>query len=127
MILAKSTQRAEEAHDADVARRRGSAQPPRNSVAAMRGERERGAELADEEEEEAEAGVLDHVAGDELALGDGHVERRLGELGLRRDEEEEEADELREDERVADAVPPEDRAVAAARARCPAGSSCRPG
>ena len=53
-----------------------------------RRERERGAELADEEEEEAEARVLDHVAGDELALGDGHVERRLRELGLRGDEEE---------------------------------------
>ena len=33
-----------------------------------RRERERGAELADEEEEEPEAGVLDHVAGDELGL-----------------------------------------------------------
>ena len=96
-------------------------------MAAMRGERERGAELADEEEEEAEAGVLDHVAGDELALGDGHVERRLRELGLRRDEEEDEADELREDERVADAAPAEDRAVLLRERRCPAGSSCRPG
>ena len=70
-----------------------------------RRERERGAELADEEEEEAEAGVLDHVAGDELALGDRHVERGLRELGLRGDEEEGEPDELREDERVADASP----------------------
>ena len=33
-----------------------------------RRERERGAELADEEEEEAEAGVLDHVPGHELGL-----------------------------------------------------------
>ena len=85
----------------------------------MRGERERGAELADEEEQEAEARVLDHVAGDELALGHRHVERRLRELGLRRDEEEAEADELREDERVADAAPAEDRAVAAARRTMP--------
>ena len=96
-------------------------------MAASAGERERGAELADEEEQEPEARVLDHVAGDELALGDGHVERRLGELGLRGDEEQDEADELREDERVADAAPAEDLAVLLRRRRCPAGSSCRPG
>ena len=69
----------------------GTDQPPRNSVAASAGERERGAELADEEEQEAEARVLDHVAGDELGLGDRHVERRLGELGLGRDHEQREA------------------------------------
>ena len=56
-------------------------------------------------------GVLDHVARDQLRLGDRHVERRLGELGLRRDHEEEEADELGEDEGVADATESEDRAV----------------
>ena len=37
--------------------------------------------------QEAEAGVLGHVAGDELGLGHRHVERRLGQLGLRGDEE----------------------------------------
>ena len=66
-----------------------------------RRERERGPELADEEEEEPEPGVLDHVPGDELALRDGHVERRLRELGLGGDEEQGEADELREDVRAA--------------------------
>src|SRR5215204_2815421 len=75
------------------------------------GEREGGAELADEEEQEPEAGVLDHVAGHQLALGHRHVERRLGALGLGGDEAEHEADDLGEDKRVADTVPPEDRAV----------------
>ena len=82
--LGEEHDRPEHVAPAAVSVTRGSAQPPRNSVAASAGERERGAELADEEEQEPEAGVLDHVAGDELALGDRHVERRLGELGLRR-------------------------------------------
>src|SRR5215216_6440245 len=75
------------------------------------GEREGGAELADEEEEKPEAGVLDHVSGHELALGHRHVEWSLGQLGLGGDEEEHEADDLGEDERVPDAVPAEDGPV----------------
>ena len=69
-----------------------------------------GGELGDEEDEEAEARVLGHVARHELALGDRHVERRLGELGLDGDHEDQEADELGEQVRVADAVPAEDLA-----------------
>ena len=52
--------------------------------------------------QEAQARVLDLVAGDQLGLGHRHVERRLGELGLGGDEEEPEADELGEDERAAE-------------------------
>ena len=105
--LGEEHERAEEPHHAERdAPRRGQRPAAEVERGGDGGERERGAELADEEEEEAEAGVLDHVAGDELALGDGHVERRLRELGLRRDEEQHEADELREDEREADAVQP---------------------
>ncbi len=74
------------------------------------GERAGSGELADEEEQEAEAAVLGEVAGDELGLGDGHVERRLCELGLGGDQEDDEGDELREDVRVAEAAPAEDRA-----------------
>ena len=99
----------------------GTAQPPRNSVAARAAKHAGGGELADEEEQEPDAGVLGHVAGDELGLGHRHVERRLGELGLRGDEEDQEADELRDDERVADAAPAEDLALGAGRRRCPAG------
>ena len=69
--------------------------------------------------QEAEAGVLGHVAGDELGLGDRHVERRLGELGLHGDHEDDEADELGEDVRVAEAVPAEDRAGRSGRATMP--------
>ena len=67
------------------------------------------------------------VAGDELGLGHRHVERGLGQLGLGGDEEDEEADELGEDERVADAAEAEDLAVGLGVRRCPAGSACRPG
>ena len=69
----------------------GRAQPPRNSVAAMAAKRDGGGELGDEEQQEPEARVLGHVAGDELGLGDRHVERGLGELGLHGDEEDDEA------------------------------------
>ena len=55
------------------------------------GEGAGGGELADEEQQEAEARVLGHVAGDELGLGDRHVERRLGQLGLDGDQEDQEA------------------------------------
>src|SRR5205809_743334 len=67
-----------------------------------RGERERGTELADEKEQEAKACVLDHVAGHELRFRDRHVERRLGELGLRGHHEQREAGELRENQGKAD-------------------------
>src|SRR4051794_7427370 len=111
--LGEQHQRPEEPHHAGVDPPRRWQRPPAEVERGGDGrEGERGAELADEEEEEAEAGVLDHVAGDQLALGDGHVERGLGELRLRRDQEEEEADELREDQREADAVPAEDGARA---------------
>ena len=46
--------------------RHGSAQPPRNSVAAMAAKATGGGELADEEQQEAEARVLGHVAGHQL-------------------------------------------------------------
>src|SRR5439155_740781 len=55
--------------------------------------------------------VLGGVARDQLGLGEGHVERRLGELGLGGDQEQQEADALGEDEGVADAVPAEDAAL----------------
>ena len=72
------------------------------------GEGAGGGELADEEQQEPQAGVLGDVAGDDLGLGHRHVERGLGELGLGGDEEDGEADDLRDDERVADAVEAED-------------------
>ena len=75
------------------------------------GQGEGSAELRHEEEQEAEAGVLGHVARDQLGLGHRHVEGRLGELRLRRDEEEGEADELGEDERIAQRAEAEDLAV----------------
>src|SRR5680860_264824 len=108
--LREQHERAEHVGEADVvdAGNRPAAQEQRRCQC---GEGERGAELADEEEEEAEARVLDHVAGHELALGDGHVEGCLRELRLCRDQEQGEAHELGEDERVADEVPAEDRAV----------------
>src|SRR4029079_6450472 len=43
--------------------------------------------LVNQEDKQANARVRDHVARDELRLRDRHVERRLGELGLRRDHE----------------------------------------
>ncbi len=89
----------------------GTAHPPRNKVAAMRCKRAGGRELTDEEQQEPEPAVLGEVAGDDLGLGDRHVEGRLCQLGLRRDQEHDEPDELREDVRVADAAPTEDRAV----------------
>ena len=80
-------------------------------MAAMAAKAKAVANSARKNVQEAEAGVLDLVAGDELGLGDRHVERRLGELGLHGGEEDEEADELGEDERVAEADEAEDRAV----------------
>ena len=114
MTLANSTNGPSDVGRERVARRveEGQRPPAEEQRGRERGERERGAELADEEEEEAEAGVLDHVAGDELGLGDGHVEGRLGQLRLRRDHEQREADELREDQRQADPTETEDLAVA---------------
>ena len=73
------------------ARSRGPHQPPRNSTEAIAGEGEGGGELGHEEEQEAEAGVLDLVAADDLGLGHRHVERGLGQLGLHGGQEDEEA------------------------------------
>src|SRR3546814_15189019 len=75
------------------------------------GEGAGGGELADEEQQEPDAGVLRHVAGDDLGLGDGHVEGRLRQLGLGGREEHQETDDLRDDERVADAAPAADTAL----------------
>src|SRR5207253_6954252 len=95
----------------------GGAVHPRNRPATEeqggreRGERERGTELADEEKQEAQARVLHHVTGHELRFRDRHVERRLGELGLRGHHEQREAGELRENQGEADATPTEERTL----------------
>ena len=109
MILAKSTPGPRNRMTPSAMPRCGQRPAAEEQRGGDGGEGERGPELTDEEEQEAEPRVLDHVAGDELALRHRHVERRLRELGLRRDQEEAEPDELREDEREADAAPPEDR------------------
>ena len=52
--------------------------------------------LGHEERAEPQRGVLGVVAGDELGLGLGQVERQAVRLGEGRDEEDEEAERLRE-------------------------------
>src|SRR6056297_2848158 len=74
------------------------------------GEHAGGGELGDEEDQEAEARVLGHVARHEFGLGDRHVERRLGQLGLHGDHEDHEAEELGDHERVAEPAEAEDLA-----------------
>ena len=54
-----------------------------------------GGEFADEEQQEANTGVLGQVAGDQLRFSDRHIERRLREFGLDGDHEDQETQELR--------------------------------
>ena len=66
-------------------------------MTARPGERDQVDVLAHREEPEAHAAVLGVVAGDELLLGLGQVERRAGGLGGAGEHEDDEADELRGD------------------------------
>jgi hypothetical protein len=59
--------------------------------------------LGEQEHGELDAGVLGDVAEHELGVTDGHVERRSGELGERGEEEDREAERLREHVPQADA------------------------
>ena len=63
---------------------------------AEAGERDQVDVLGHREEPEAHAAVLGVVAGDELLLGLGQVERRPRRLGRAREQEDDEADELRQ-------------------------------
>ena len=75
----------------------GPSQPPKNSV-TMSAEISVIADvLAHEEHAELHARVLGVVAGDQLALGLDEVERDAARLGEAGDEEDDEADELRDD------------------------------
>ena len=65
----------------------------------------------EKEKEKTKPGVLSHITSNEFRFGNGHVERRLRQLGLRSDEEQEEPHELRDDERVAEPVHAEDGAA----------------
>ena len=67
--------------------------PPRNSVHRDRRHRDHVHELGEEEDREADAGVLGVEAADELLLGLDEVERRVVHLGGRRDQEDHERDE----------------------------------
>ena len=64
---------------------------------AERGERDQVDVLGHREEAEAHAAVLGVVAGDELLLGLGEVERRARGLGGAGEQEDDEPDELRDD------------------------------
>ena len=75
----------------------GPSQPPKNRVTISAEMSVTADVLADQEQAELHARVLGVVAGDELALGLDEVERDAPRLGEPGDEEDDEADELRED------------------------------
>src|SRR6056297_3471932 len=113
--LGEHDQRTADVHPVVDAVDRGPTEPVERDAPAAeeqhRGEQREdagGGELGDEEDQETEARVLGHVARHEFGFGDRHVERRLGQLGLHGDHEDQEPDELGEDVRVPDAAPTED-------------------
>ena len=109
--LGQQDQRAEHAHVVGIDVEAGEVPAAEEQRGRDGGERAHRRELADEEQQEPQAGVLGDVAGDQLGFGDRHVERGLGELGLAGDQEHAEPDDLGEEERAADRFPTEDLAV----------------
>ena len=83
--LPEQHERADDVHVVGVEVEAGQVPPAEEQRGGDGGEGAGRGELADEEQQEPEARVLGHVAGDDLGLGDRHVERRLGQLGLHGD------------------------------------------
>ena len=75
----------------------GSSQPPRKSVTAMPEITIMFEVLGEQEGDEARAAVLGDVAADQLGVGLDEVERRAVGLGEAGDQEDQEADELRDE------------------------------